>query len=273
MSDKNLAADLGDTLEQSFNDQELEDIMNEIENLEKDLSSPDVDSEELRSPPKSTVKTTVTENEIVVEDVVLESELAADLEEMNASVIEEVKATAEESIAAEGISDNEIASELGIEEHDTDTSKIEDLRMNGHGHNKIQDDIDKEVNSLLERSSAPVENSSKNSMPNTENSANESLASGVANNILNNERPKLNLVKTTVSELDASDAINETTMNFSVSGNMRFRLNFTIGGENVSLYVDETSGLNIEMGTSGAKFTLPVNTATSSSSKGKKIAV
>lgn len=52
-------------------------------------------------------------------------------------------------------------------------------------------------------------------------------------------------------------SINQTQLDFSVAGQMNLKLNFTVAGQTISLYVNETDGMVIEM-MGGARFTLPM---------------
>jgi hypothetical protein len=49
-------------------------------------------------------------------------------------------------------------------------------------------------------------------------------------------------------------------MSFSVEGDMTLKLNFSVGGEQISLHIDEETGFVIEL-SSGAKFTLPIESS------------
>ena len=55
---------------------------------------------------------------------------------------------------------------------------------------------------------------------------------------------------------------NETTLDFNVSGNIKFNLNFNFGSEMVELKIDHEKGLKINM-SNGVEFTIPVATMTS----------
>lgn len=62
--------------------------------------------------------------------------------------------------------------------------------------------------------------------------------------------------KTKVAATSPVDAT-QTSMDFQVSGQMNLKLNFAVGGNNVTLSISEGSGLVIEMG-GGIKFTVPI---------------
>lgn len=200
-------------MDKGFNDDELEDIMNEIESLEQEFAA-----------------------DGVVDDA------EPDMDEVARSVEAIAK---EEAIVEEDLTEDEATAFAKVE-------PIEEVI------DTIAEDEQSEESLLQEIASMPVDSVLPQDFS-------ESLDEDLEHNIvpMNEE---VNNVKDINDYSQAHDKATQSSMSFSVEGDMKLDLSFSIGGQVVQLHVSD-SGFEIEL-EGGAKFSLPMKEAT----PGKKVA-
>ena len=122
---------------------------------------------------------------------------------------------------------DELSEALGIEEEVVDMSdlRVEDVEI---GKTELQQVIDDEVESIIREE--------------IDNSAQEEIMDAIEDKIISFEENRPS---------------HESSMDFSVAGQMELKLNFNVGGQLVHIYLNEKEGLTIEMD-GGAKFTIPM---------------
>jgi len=245
---------IGELMEKGFNDDELADIMNEIESLEKEFQS---DDEKVAEPDK----TESVDSEPVAEEVV--EDPAAEQLEAEEPIAEEVieEPVAEEPIAEEPIAEEPIAEEV-IEEPIAEEPIAEEV---------IEEPVAEEPIAV-----APEEPEEENVFSDSEMSQvledlNEMpVEDTVPEHALKNDDDNIHHLKQEpkfVAEKPAmSGGSTQSSMNFHIEGDMKLNLNFNIGGKDVNLTITE-EGLQIELD-GGAKFVVPV----SDNQSGKKVA-
>jgi len=204
MDEDKLEEAMADTVEQSFNDSELEDIMNEIENLEKEFV------EDGEKSPEDLIVTESKQNQIQDE---IDKEVQSISGEM--SVEAEIEAEAEETVMEE----------VTIEE----PSEVEEVSMS--------EETSDEVEELSEESFDEVADELVAEMEVEEMEVEEMEVEEIEDNVV--ELP-------TAKDISAVD--HGANMDFTASGSMDFNLNFKIGSETASLKVDGEEGLTVEMG-------------------------
>lgn len=227
MDENKLEEAMAETVEQSFNDSELEDIMSEIENLEKEFV------EDGEKSPKDLSLTEAPTSELQDE---IDKEVETISDEMSPEAEAPVEMSSEEAPA-------EIVSEAEVTDAEIES---------------IEAEIDAEVESIEVVEVAAVAEE-------PEEVAVEEVS---------------NVVSLPVSEKITSSGAN---MDFSASGSMDLNLNFKIGSETATLKVDGNKGLIVEMGgveiqitesegctvtmEGGVNFNIPLTTSGESSKK------
>ncbi len=211
----------------SFNEEELADIMSEIESLESEFDYTELVAE-------------TNHDEENSESSALESTSEISQETIPASSLDD-EATSEVSLK-----EDELAQAISTSTDGTETS--EELKVNSLSikKNDLQDDIDNEVKVAM-LASAPEEKieTSVDKVQESTNVVSIKSAERVAK-----KEDIMNDIKSVSSE--------DTKMSLQASGNMNLKLEFEVGGNKVSLYVDESEGLVIQM-LGGAKFVIPIN--------------
>jgi hypothetical protein len=235
MSDKNEETiEETTTLEQGFNEDELEDIMNEIENLEKEFVNDDVYAEA---------------SETLIEDKLGESlgiDTEVDFSEDDLVLDEPVvtKTKLQETIDSEvdSLLDAQIESEMHPVAEEP-TSELDEITS------EIVDDYADEIINVEETYEEPID----------EIVVEEEEVTNVVS-ISEAKQPSKPIQEKTI--MKNTDNKYNTQMDFTVRGEMNMQLNFTIGEQTVKLFVSEEEGFVIEMA-GGGKFTLPRSTAVS----------
>lgn len=239
-----------DTTDQGFNDAELEDIMNEIESLEKDfdMSEPAVEAidpiaEELGDigePIEVAAEPVMEEPAPVVEEspepVMEEVSPEPVMEEPSAEILTEAAELLDETPM------NSIDEELEKAFEDEFESNHEtnlDLNDEAVSKTELQGVIDSEVDELLK--DREVEMVHEDPAP----------MEMEIDNVVEMAAPEHTPVPV------PTGAPAETQMSFSMSGNATIKLNFEFAGQKVALHVNEEDGFTIEMD-GGAKFSIPV---------------
>ncbi len=213
-----------DDLDQGFNDDELADIMSEIESLEKEF---------------------VDDTPALKEELKVEA-LKIDVEEV------EMKKT---DLQAE--IDNEVESLLGGKTEVKPEPSIVDEVMA-----EIEAPVAK-LNPLEEAIQAiETEKAKEDVFLTTATSvAAEKVEPVIEEKAMDNVVALKNTRTETVEKVVTPASSSQTQLDFSVAGQMNLKLNFTVAGQTISLYVNEADGMVIEM-MGGARFTLPMGEAT-----------
>jgi hypothetical protein len=274
MEDKQLEDALAETIEKSFNDSELEDIMNEIENLEKVFSDESgakaegdglkleeakpnnlqdaIDAEvesianEMESALDEGVQAEATTEEAIVEPIaepvaetIEEPVMAetAETEEILAEVVEEAPIVAEATEADEEVafSAEEIAAiEESVADLNEDIAPVAEVEV-------TQDDV---MDAVMEQIEATEEET-------------------VAENVVLFEKPtQTEEVVAPVAEAApvVSTPSSDSQVDFNASGAMDLNINFNVAGQTASLKV-ENGGLSLHM--NGVQLTISEETGCS----------
>lgn len=212
MDENKLEEAMADTVEQSFNDSELEDIMNEIENLEKEFVE---DGE------KSPEDLVITESK--------QNQLQDEIDKEVQSISSEMTPTA--TTEGEVISDPVETQEVTMAEETTAEASEEIIEET------LDEVLDETINEAEEISDETIDEV-----------ADELVAEMETEEIENNVVELATAKETQSTEQGAN-------MDFTASGTMDFNLNFKIGDEVASLKVDGDEGLTVEMGGVNIKIT------------------
>ena len=234
-----------------FNDTELEDIMSEIESLEKDFGDVSVKDDSLEDlgnleglddlendDPRSEYVVTeeIIEEEPVMEEIIEEEPVMEEIIEepvmeeiIEEPVMEEIIEEPVMEVESKEIDEAQLMDELhDHSEHTEDELKVsaKDIEKTG-----LQEEIENTVELLMDDEKDISEG--------------EKMSEYQSENVVAFEKK------------EDLDSMQETHMDFSVSGQMNLKLNFKVNGTWVGLHVSEDEGFVIEM-EGGAKFTLPV---------------
>lgn len=212
-------------MDKGFNDDELADIMNEIENLEQEF----VDDAQI---PKDDGPAEITEEDL--------KEAQALDDEIDGSDLEQ-----EESVAQEEVAQEEVAQEPVAQEEVAEEEVAEEV--------VAQEEVSEEVVAQQEEVAEEVLAASEDNM----DEVLEELSDMPVEKVVPLER---SFAAEDHHSKGATSGGAQTALNFSVSGQMNLKMNFEVNGECVSLFVDAQQGLVLEM-QGGAKFTLPVGVA------------
>ncbi len=238
-------------LDQGFNDAELEDIMNEIESLEKDFDM----TSEVSSPKPDPIMEEIAASANSASDTDMVSVAEELLEQVPVAEVDPIDAALESALAAEL---EELAHEEG------------DLRVESSTVDKtaLQGVIDQEVDELLkerefdELGESPISEA-------------EAAAMVIEPNVVEMAKPAPKPIPAqqddfepimethpmpNISPLSPASAPAPTEMSFSMAGTATVKLNFKISGQSIDLRVSESEGFVIEMG-NGMKFTVPITQA------------
>lgn len=257
-------------LDQGFDDSELEDIMNEIESLERDFDMMNTSSEvEISDPIMEEMAETaaiqaapVMEDEPAPEEIVAETVEVPEPEEM----VEET-APAAEMDPMDAALESALVAEL--EELATDA---EDLHVESAQAEKtaLQGVIDQEVDELLkerefdELGESPISEAEAEAItmePNVVEMTKPAPQPDFSDDFepISESTPIAHIAPTPAPTPSAPA---DTEMSFSMSGSATIKLNFKISGQSINLSVSEGEGFVIEMA-GGAKFTVPIQKADS----------
>ena len=212
--------------EQGFNEKELEDIMNEIENLEQEFSAesesdtggeesvsehvePEVNQDEM-----AVLEESVESVEPIVDEPIMEEPVVAEAE--SEPVMEELVESPQDIVSEDMLSE---ALGVGVDEVHEESLKIENDDVS---KTDLQRKIDGEVINIMEHEKEPP---------------------------VEEKKP--------VSHHVSSDAPH-SQVDFNVSGNLNLQLNFSVGDKKIHLYISEDNGLNIEM-PGGVRFSVPLD--------------
>ena len=223
-------------MEKGFNDDELADIMNEIESLEKEFAQ---DSSEIVDSPveQSETEPTMVKNELST---------ASD-SELNALDGEEDDGFAEMA-GLEDPADNQLEVAPVMEEEVAPVMEEEVVPV-----------TEEEIAPVMEEEAGPI-------VALHEEESNEVL--GELSKLPENKVIPVSESQGEVHSMESSNTKtgHETAMEFSVQGEMKLNLTFHVNGKKVELAIDEND-FNIELD-GGMKFSIPLD----SGKEGKKAA-
>ncbi len=246
MDDNKLEDAMAENVEKSFNDDELQDIMDEIETLEKEfVEEPEseaahIDPELALSEAKDNSLQNAIDKEVesIGDEISDEANLEAS-EELAQAVIEEplgnfdgedlaneVEAELAETSAQEVIAESEeaVAEVVAQETNAVDEAVVQEV---------VAEEVAQEVVAEVEE---PVQ----------ETVAEEPVVVEVC------EETPDNVVAFTPAPKEVSTDSTGSTMDFSAQGNMNLNLNFSIGEEAGTLVVNQENGLKVAV--SGVEF-------------------
>ena len=239
--------------EQGFNEAELENIMSEIESLEEEFVSEGTSSSadlaiDKEHAPSNDYQEVVDKALISLEDDDLSS-----LEKDIAQVNEELSAMTESQSSHTGTNlDSPIVPiEQVIEvKKKLDTSAIfsELSDEKNEEINDASDYVEEKVETVVMTKKISSESSFKEAVSDSMNSKSETQTDNIV---------PFNFNKETKMSTKGTQGNCDTTMNFTVSGQMSLNLNFTVGGQDIQLTISEKEGFCISMG-NGVKFSVPI---------------
>ena len=229
-------------MDKGFNDDELADIMNEIESLEKEFSGETQESE----PQASAVSEPISEDDaeqIMMQDMESEQQVATE-------------ANVDESPVAE-VADTPVA-----EVADTPAAEVEEVVEQVHEDNSDVDDDFKGSSTEL-NISAQEDHNPTTIDQHPESEVLDDLVAMEANEVTphhSKEDDKSNIHTIPHQKADpVSHHANghHTSMNFAVEGDMKLNLNFNISGKTVSLNIaDDHFSIELE---GGMSFNIPLD--------------
>jgi len=236
--------------EQGFNEAELENIMSEIESLEEEFVSEGTGSTSELAIDKEHAPSNDFQDEV---DKNFEDDDLSSLEKDIAQVNEELSAMTESQTSQTETSQDSpiVPIEQVIEvKKKLNTSKI---------FSELSDEKDEEINdspSYTEEKTETVVMTKKI----TPESSFEDAVTDSMNSIPETKTDNIvpfNFNKETKMSTKGTQGNCDTTMNFTVSGQMSLNLNFTVGGQDIQLTISEGDGFCISMG-NGVKFSVPI---------------
>ncbi len=230
-------------MEKGFNDDELADIMNEIESLEKEFAQ---DSSEIVDSPveQSETEPTMVKNELST---------ASD-SELNALDGEEDDGFAEMA-GLEDPADNQLEVAPVMEE---EVAPVMEEEVAPVMEEEVAPVVEKEVAPVTEEEVAPVmEEEAGPIVALHEEESNEVL--GELSKLPENKVIPVSESQGEVHSMESSNKKtgHETAMEFSVQGEMKLNLTFHVNGKKVELAIDEND-FNIELD-GGMKFSIPLD--------------
>ncbi len=247
-------------MEKGFNDDELADIMNEIESLEKEFAQ---DSSEIVDSPveQSETEPTMVKNELST---------ASD-SELNALDGEEDDGFAEMA-GLEDPADNQLEVAPVMEEEvapvmEKEVAPVMEEEVAPVMEEEVAPVMEEEVVPVTEEEIAPVmEEEAGPIVALHEEESNEVL--GELSKLPENKVIPVSESQGEVHSMESSNTKtgHETAMEFSVQGEMKLNLTFHVNGKKVELAIDEND-FNIELD-GGMKFSIPLD----SGKEGKKAA-
>lgn len=258
-------------VEQGFNDNELADIMDEIEDLEKEFignqdplvaetkeekvnqsksPAPKQDiSNEIESDIESLDKIDKTDQEeLVIDTPVLELENELNKIEKNLLNKEIEDPSLDTMSEVEEIVEQEKTPPMATKKKEIAPSKNKSKLQLFQEDRPAKTEAQKAADSVLDEEVAETTNDKKEKSSPCYYTAPEKNENGLKNNL----KSPLNL------PVNSSPLENKTSMSFNVSGEMAINLKFHIGHQELTLEVNPKEGLVISLST-GVRLTLPIN--------------
>ncbi|OFZ22615.1 MAG: hypothetical protein A2202_04885 [Bdellovibrionales bacterium RIFOXYA1_FULL_36_14] len=244
--------------EQGFNEAELENIMSEIESLEEEFVSEGTGGTSNLAIDKEHAPSNDLQDEVDKALTNFEDDDLSSLEKDIAQVNEELSAMTESQTSnSETTQDSPI---VPIEQVIEVNKKVDTSAI----FSELSDDKNEEMNNA----DSQVEEKTETVIM-TKNISTESIFDEAATKSINlkSETKTDNVVpfnfnKETKMSSKGTQGNCDTTMNFTVSGQMSLNLNFTVGGQEIQLVIGEDEGFCISMG-NGVKFSVPIEKKTS----------
>ena len=217
-------------MDKGFNDDELADIMNEIESLEKEFADEVVQADSVQDEPEKDVM----ESKI---DVPVEED-ESNVEELTASVEDKKDNVEEQKDIVDNLSEPHGEAEL---EHD---EKLEsNIEMQAEAVSEPSTDfIDSDVNDAFD-------DEDQHSIDHEEIEASHTHSHDNVHEFKN--------IKNVSEAKKEFSGTSKSSMNFSVEGDMHLNLSFNISGKTVNLNINEDS-FDIEL-QDGMKFSIPIS--------------
>jgi len=223
--------------EQGFNETELENIMSEIESLEEEFVSEGASSTADLAIDKESAPSNDFQDEVDKALNNTEDEDLGSFEKDIAQVNEEISAmtgpqTSQINITTE--SPIVPTEQVLVVKKKLDTSSIfaELPEENKLPESTFEEAVIESVTAVEMKPSVTSETKEDNVVP-------------------------FNFNKETKMSTKGNQGNCDTTMNFTVSGQMNLNLNFTVGGQDIQLTISEEEGFCISMG-NGVKFSVPI---------------
>lgn len=279
-------------IEQNFNDSELEDIMSEIESLEKEFggddtsdeesSLEDISNEELQMLDADSNEDLTQEEEALFDstDENNDDEFHDESEEISqivAEVEDEVEEEVEQKLKFDDIEsledvqdefeliknpDPEVLEKLKVDSFEAEKTKLQkniDTEIESAVANISSSTIDEVTNmlngdshSIISEGMVPDEDLEGELQAIAKNHTEQKVEHHVSEEIVDN-----NLIPLKDNDMSKSNQKQVSEMNFEVSGNICMKMNFKLSGKDVILHLGEADGLTVEL-PGGIKFTVPL---------------
>lgn len=279
-------------IEQNFNDSELEDIMSEIESLEKEFggddtsdeesSLEDISNEELQMLDADSNEDLSQEEEALFDstDENNDDEFHDESEEISqivAEVEDEVEEEVEQKLKFDDIEsledvqdefeliknpDPEVLEKLKVDSFEAEKTKLQkniDTEIESAVANISSSTIDEVTNmlngdshSIISEGMVPDEDLEGELQAIAKNHTEQKVEHHVSEEIVDN-----NLIPLKDNDMSKSNQKQVSEMNFEVSGNICMKMNFKLSGKDVILHLGEADGLTVEL-PGGIKFTVPL---------------
>lgn len=223
-------------MEKGFNDDELADIMNEIESLEQEFSDE--------------VAAVASENEETELSAEQEFDDAQDEDYYEPKALEEANIDSNLSEESDELvmGSSELEEFQDEEETSMESDQFEDIEDLEEEAEEFDSFLDEGLNEVLEDlTEMPVESIIPQKSEEDFNNVHHLRVAPI-------QTTKEITPVATSTKLDTA----QSTMSFKVSGDMTIELNFSVAGQDISITVNEQSGLVIGV-PGGGQFTLPVN--------------
>ncbi|OFZ25286.1 MAG: hypothetical protein A2381_18895 [Bdellovibrionales bacterium RIFOXYB1_FULL_37_110] len=246
--------------EQGFNEAELENIMSEIESLEEEFVNEGASSSADLAIDKESAPSNDFQDEVDKALNHLEDEDLSSFEKDIAQVNEEMSAMTNTQTSPEDVTlDSPIVpTEQVIEvKKKLDTSALfaEFPAKKSRETGKVSSQVDKKQETVIMTKNISPDSSFEDAVTDSMNSV-EMETSTKSETNSDNVVP-FNFNKETKMSTKGTQGNCDTTMNFTVSGQMNLNLNFTVGGQEIQLTISEGEGFCISMG-NGVKFSVPI---------------
>lgn len=279
-------------IEQNFNDSELEDIMSEIESLEKEFggddtsdeesSLEDISNEELQMLDADSNEDLTQEEEALFDstDENNDDEFHDESEEIS-QIVSEVEDEVEEEVeqklkfddieSLEDVQDEfeliknpdpEVLEKLKVDSFEAEKTKLQkniDTEIESAVANISSSTIDEVTNmlngdshSIIAEGMVPDEDLEGELQAIAKNHTEQKVEHHVSEEIVDN-----NLIPLKDNDMSKSNQKQVSEMNFEVSGNICMKMNFKLSGKDVILHLGEADGLTVEL-PGGIKFTVPL---------------
>lgn len=262
MEDKQLEEALAASLEKSFNDSELEDIMNEIENLEREFS-------EDASAPKAEAKLSLEKAKDNNLQKIIDDEVASINSEIDTTIEASASFESDEVEEADESFDAEDFENMATESDEIVASQTQDDIMD-----TVMEQVDSEEEpSVAEMSDETIEITGQADYEDEMHAMEETISADMSeeeSNVFAISAPTTSR-KATLAQAPVATG---SGVEFAASGSMNLNINFNIAGQTanliidngslkvtlngVELTIDEANGCCVTMA-QGVQFSVPLN--------------